>query len=107
MADGAAWRRLAAVGKPIVVLKAGVSEAGARAAASHTGALAASDGVVDAVPRQLGIARAKDVDELLDIGEALSTSRRPRGGRVAVVTTSGGSGVLAAGPVARARGPLT
>jgi acetate---CoA ligase (ADP-forming) len=107
MADGAAWRRLAAVGKPIVVLKAGASEAGARAAASHTGALAASDRVVDDVLRQLGIARAKDVDELLDIGEALSTSRRPRGGRVAVVTTSGGSGILAADAIAEAEHPST
>ena len=107
MADGAAWRRLAAVGKPIVVLKAGASEAGARAAASHTGALAASDRVVDDVLRQLGIARAKDVDELLDIGEALSTSRRPGGGRVAVVTTSGGSGILAADAIAEAEHPST
>jgi acyl-CoA synthetase (NDP forming) len=107
MADGAAWRRLAAVGKPIVVLKAGVSEAGARAAASHTGALAASDRVVDNVLRQLSIVRAKDVDELLDIGEALSTSRRPGGGRVAVVTTSGGSGILAADAIAEAGHPPT
>ncbi len=107
MTDGAAWRRLAAVGKPIAVLKAGASEAGARAAASHTGALAASDRVVDDVLRQLGIARAKDVDELLDIGEALSTSRRPRGGRVAVVTTSGGSGILAADAIAEAGHPST
>jgi acetate---CoA ligase (ADP-forming) len=107
MADGQGWRRLAAVGKPIVVLKAGASEAGARAAASHTGALAASDRVVDDVLRQLGIARAKDVDELLDIGEALNTSRRPGGGRVAVVTTSGGSGILAADAIAEAEHPST
>jgi len=102
MADGQRWRRLAAVGKPVVVLKAGRSEAGARAAASHTGALAASDRVVDDVLRQLGIARAADVDELLDIGEALSTTRRPLGGRIAVVTTSGGSGILAADAIAEA-----
>jgi acetate---CoA ligase (ADP-forming) len=102
MADGQRWRRLASVGKPIAVLKAGKSEAGARAAASHTGALAASDRVVDDVLRQLGIARAADVDELLDIGEALTTARRPRGGRVAVVTTSGGSGILAADAIAEA-----
>jgi acetate---CoA ligase (ADP-forming) len=82
-------------------------EAAPRAAASHTGALAASDRVVDDVLRQLGIARAQDVDELLDIGEALSTSRRPRGGRVAVVTTSGGSGILAADAIAEAEHPST
>jgi acyl-CoA synthetase (NDP forming) len=102
MADGQGWRRLAAGGKPIVILKAGASEAGARAAASHTGALAASDRVVDDILRQLGIARAADVDELLDIGEALTTAGRPRGGRVAVVTTSGGSGILAADAIAEA-----
>ena len=68
--DGVALRRLAALGKPVALLKAGASEAGARAAASHTGALAASDAVVDGVLRQLRIARARDVDELLDLGDA-------------------------------------
>lgn len=101
--DGAALRRLAALGKPIALIKAGSSEAGARAAASHTGALAASDTVVDGVLRQLRIARAGDVDELLDLGDAFETPRRPAGTRVAVVTTSGGSGILAADAIA-ARG---
>lgn len=81
---------------PVAVLKAGRSEAGARAAASHTGALAAGDRVADAALRQLGIARAADVEELLDIGETFAQPRRPAGPRVAVVTTSGGSGILAA-----------
>lgn len=101
--DGAALRRLAALGKPVALIKAGSSEAGARAAASHTGALAASDTVVDGVLRQLRIARARDVDELLDLGDAFETPRRPVGTRVAVVTTSGGSGILAADAIA-ARG---
>jgi acyl-CoA synthetase (NDP forming) len=102
LADGPALRRLAGCGKPLALLKAGTSQAGSRAAASHTGALATSDRVVDAALAQLGIARAHDVDELLDLGEAFASlsaaaaPRIPAGPRVAVVTTSGGSGILAA-----------
>jgi len=96
-------RALAATGKPVALLKAGRTEAGARAAASHTGALATEDRVVDATLRQLGIVRVSDVDELLDVGDAFSSPRRPVGPRVGVVTTSGGSGILAADEVA-ARG---
>ena len=59
-------------------------EAGARAAASHTGALATEDRVVDAALRQLGIVRADDIDELLDLGDAFEQPRRPAGPRVAV-----------------------
>jgi acyl-CoA synthetase (NDP forming) len=88
-------REVADSGVPVAVLKAGRSDAGARAAASHTGALAAGDRVVDAALRQLGIARADDVEDLLDIGDAFTQPRRPAGPRVAVVTTSGGSGILA------------
>jgi acyl-CoA synthetase (NDP forming) len=96
LTDGERLRRIACCGTPLAILKAGSSEAGSRAAASHTGALATSDRVVDDVLRQLGIARARDVDELLDLADALVTPRRPAGPRVAVVTTSGGSGILAA-----------
>ncbi|MGH8970920.1 MAG: CoA-binding protein, partial [Actinomycetes bacterium] len=103
LADGAALRRLAAQGKPVAVLKAGSSEAGAQAAASHTGALAAGDRVVDGVLRQLRIARAGDVDDLLDLGDAFEQPRRPAGPRTAVITTSGGSGILAADAVAGTR----
>lgn len=90
---------VAATGTPVAVLKAGRSDAGARAAASHTGALAAGDRVVDAALRQLGIVRVDDVEELLDVGEVMTIQHRPRGRRVAVVTTSGGSGILAADAV--------
>ncbi len=93
-------RAVAASGLPVAVLKAGRSDAGQRAAASHTGALAAGDRVIDAALRQYGIVRAGDVDELLDIGDAFAQPRRPAGPRVAVVTTSGGSGILAADAVA-------
>lgn len=96
LADGDRLRRIAASGTPLALLKAGTSDAGSRAAASHTGALATSDRVVEAVLRQLGVARAHDVDDLLDIADALTAPRQPRGPRVAVVTTSGGSGILAA-----------
>ncbi len=96
MSDFEGLRAVAATGTPIAVLKAGRSDAGARAAASHTGALAAGDRVVDAALRQLGIVRVADVEELLDVGEVMSLGQRPEGGRVAVVTTSGGSGILAA-----------
>lgn len=100
LADGEALRALTTLGKPLALLKAGTSAAGARAAASHTGVLAAGDRVVDGVLRQLRVARARDVDELLDLGDAFEQPRRPAGPRVAVVTTSGGSGILAADAVA-------
>jgi acyl-CoA synthetase (NDP forming) len=95
LADIDRLRALAATGKPVALLKAGRSEAGARAAATHTGALATEDRVVTAALRQLGLIRVHDVDELLDVGDAFDQPRRPGGPRVAVVTTSGGSGILA------------
>lgn len=95
LGDFEGLRAVAVTGTPVAVLKAGRSDAGARAAASHTGALAAGDRVVDAALRQLGIVRVDDVDELLDVGEVMTVQHRPRGRRVAVVTTSGGSGILA------------
>lgn len=93
--------RLAASGKPVALLKSGRTEAGSRAAASHTGALATDDRVLDTALRQLGIVRVDDIDELLDVARAFESTRRPKGNRVAVVTTSGGSGILAADAVER------
>ena len=95
-----AMLRLADTGTPIALLKAGRSEAGQLAATSHTGAMATEDRVVDAALRQLGIVRASDVEELLDLGDAFAQPRLPEGRQVAVVTTSGGSGILAADAVA-------
>jgi acetate---CoA ligase (ADP-forming) len=92
-------RHVASSSLPVAMLKAGRSDAGQRAAASHTGALAAGDLVVDAALRQLGIVRVDDVDELLDVGDAFTQPRRASGPRVAIVTTSGGSGILAADAV--------
>jgi acetyl coenzyme A synthetase (ADP forming)-like protein len=81
--------------KPIVVVKSGRSPMGARAAASHTGALAASDTGVEALMRQAGVLRAGSVEELFDLAMAFSGPPLPRGRRVAVVTNSGGPGILA------------
>lgn len=97
----APMRRVAASGVPVAVLKGGRSDAGQRAAASHTAALASADRVVDAAFRQLGIVAVDDVDELLDVGDAFASPRRPAGPRVAVLTTSGGSGILAADALER------
>lgn len=99
LADVDALRALSATGVPVALLKAGRSAAGQRAAASHTGALAAGDRVVDAALRQFGVVRVDDVDELLDVGDVFAQPRRPAGPRIAVVTTSGGSGILAADAV--------
>ena len=82
--------------KPIIALKAGRSQVGARAASSHTGALAASDSAVDAMLQQAGVLRAASIEELFDMAMAFSVLKPPRGRRVGVVTNSGGPGVLAA-----------
>ena len=82
--------------KPIVALKSGRSAVGARAAASHTGALAASDAVVDALFHQSGVIRTDTVTELFDVAMLLSRQPCPRGRRVAILTNAGGPGILAA-----------
>jgi acyl-CoA synthetase (NDP forming) len=83
--------------KPIVVVKAGRSVAGERAAASHTGALlAASDTAVDALCTQAGVIRTETLRELFDVGSLLAHQPAPRGRRVAIVTNGGGLGILCA-----------
>ena len=82
--------------KPVVVLKSGRSSVGARAATSHTGALAASDAAVDALLAQAGALRAGSVEELFDIAMAFTGQSLPRSRRTAVVTNAGGPGILAA-----------
>jgi acetyl coenzyme A synthetase (ADP forming)-like protein len=81
--------------KPIVALKAGRTEAGARAAASHTGALAGSDQIYDAVFAQTGILRAKDMEEFFDAGKALAMQPPASGRNVGIVTDAGGPGIMA------------
>ncbi|MDA9464686.1 acetate--CoA ligase family protein [Bradyrhizobium sp. CCBAU 53415] len=81
-------------GKPIVAFKIGRSEAGARAAVSHTGALAGSDRMYDALFRQLGVIRARTFEDLLDIPAALGAGRKLSGRRVAILTSTGGAGTI-------------
>ncbi|MGD0875015.1 MAG: acetate--CoA ligase family protein [Acidimicrobiales bacterium] len=81
---------------PIVAVKAGRTEAGVRAAASHTAALSGGDVAVDALLKQAGVIRAQSIEEMLDLATILSSQRRFRGRRVAVLTNGGGPGILAA-----------
>jgi acetate---CoA ligase (ADP-forming) len=85
--------KAAAAGKPLILAKVGRSEAGRRAAISHTGALAHSGAVDDAIFRHHGILRGKDLDHMLDMAAAFAFCKLPRGNRVAVITGSGGSAV--------------
>lgn len=85
-----------AAGKPIVVFKVGRSEAGARSAASHTGALAGADALYDVYFKQLGIVRAQTFADLLDLPFALASRRTMAGNRVAILTSTGGAGTLIA-----------
>jgi acetyltransferase len=98
--DGPALVRLAKrcreLGKPLILTKVGRMESGAKAAASHTGALAMSDAVFDAVIRQYGVIRARNEEQMLDIMEAFCQPRRPAGNRVGIATQSGGAGVMMA-----------
>ena len=82
--------------KPIVALKSGRSAVGARAAASHTGALASSDAFADALFRQSGVIRTDTVTELFDVASILSRQPVPAGRGIAIVTNAGGPGILAA-----------
>jgi acetyl coenzyme A synthetase (ADP forming)-like protein len=82
--------------KPIVAVKSGRSQAGARAASSHTGALATSDTAVDALFRQAGVIRTGTLEGLFDVAALLAHQPIPRGPRVAILTNAGGPGILAA-----------
>ena len=81
--------------KPIIAVKSGRSRAGARAAASHTGALAASDVAVEALLAQAGVIRATTVEELFEMATAFDARSLPRSRRTAVLTNAGGPGILA------------
>jgi acetyltransferase len=98
--DGAAFqaaaRRALALDKPLIILKAGRSEAGAKASVSHTASLAGTDEVYQAVFSQNGVLRADNLDELFDLAILAQAPRRPRGRRVQVVSISGAAGILMA-----------
>jgi acetyl coenzyme A synthetase (ADP forming)-like protein len=80
--------------KPVVVLKAGRTALGARAAASHTGALAGNDKIYDDVLRQCGVVRAKSLNDMLQFARGLQVLPNPKGENVVIITGAGGSGVL-------------
>jgi len=82
--------------KPIIALKSGRSQAGARAAASHTGAIAGSDRIYDAAFAQVGIIRAQNMEEFFDLGKALALQPPATGKNVGIITDAGGPGVMAA-----------
>jgi acetyltransferase len=86
--------------KPVIVLKSGRTGAGARAAASHTGALAGEDAVYDAAFKRAGIVRVKTFEELFDCEELLAKQPRPTGSGLAIITNAGGPGVMAADALA-------
>jgi acyl-CoA synthetase (NDP forming) len=90
----AACLKAARLGKPVVAFKIGRSEAGAKAAVSHTGAMAGADRMYDALFKQVGVIRAQRFSDLLDIPAALATGRKLQGRRVAILTSTGGAGTL-------------
>ncbi|HEX3087208.1 MAG TPA: acetate--CoA ligase family protein [Ilumatobacteraceae bacterium] len=90
--------------KPLVVVKGGSTEMGARAAASHTGALAADDKVFDGACRQAGVTRVTSVEEAFDAAATFATQPLPKGPNVVVLTTAGGWGVVTSDAIARADG---
>lgn len=87
--------REVALAKPIVVIKAGRTEAASHAAVSHTGALTGADDVLDAAFRRAGVLRVDDIEQVFDLAEMLAKQPRPRGPRLTVITNAGGPGVLA------------
>ena len=98
--------RKVALRKPIIVIKAGRTEAAAKAAASHTGTLTGSDAVLDAAFRRAGVLRIDWIGDLFHIAESLAKQSRPKGRRLAIVTNAGGPGVLAADALMSGGGEL-
>ncbi|HTZ98324.1 MAG TPA: bifunctional acetate--CoA ligase family protein/GNAT family N-acetyltransferase [Terriglobales bacterium] len=91
--------REVSLNKPIIVIKAGRTQAAAQAAASHTGTLAGSDEVLEAAFRRCGVLRVHTIGDLFYMADVLAKQPRPRGPRLAIVTNAGGPGVLAADSV--------
>ncbi len=98
--------RRAARAKPVIVLKAGRNAAAARAAMSHTGALAGSDAAYNAIFRRAGLLRVKELGELFDAAEILSQAPALTGERLTILTNGGGAGVLATDTLADLGGRL-
>ncbi len=98
--------REVALTKPILVLKAGRTEAAARAAVSHTGSLTGSDEALDAAFRRTGVLRVATIAELFHMAEVLARQPRPTGKRLTILTNAGGPAVLAADALVEAGGAL-
>src|ERR1022692_1681732 len=99
--------REVALNKPIIVIKAGRSEAAAKAAASHTGSLAGSDEVLEAAFRRSGVLRVNSIADLFYMAEVLSKQPSPKGPRLTILTNAGGPGVLATDALVGSGGELT
>jgi acetyltransferase len=98
--------REVSMNKPIIVIKAGRTDAAAHAAASHTGTLTGSDEVLEAAFRRCGVLRVNTIADLFYMAEVLSKQPRPKGPRLAIVTNAGGPGVLAADSIIAGGGEL-
>ncbi|MFS0513718.1 bifunctional acetate--CoA ligase family protein/GNAT family N-acetyltransferase [Nostoc sp. UIC 10607] len=98
--------REVALTKPIIVIKAGRTEAAAKAAASHTGALTGSDEVLHAAFRRCGVLRVNSISDLFDMAEVLAKQPRPKGPRLTILTNAGGPGVLATDALIAAGGEV-
>jgi len=96
----------AALKKPIVVLKAGVTPAGKKAATSHTGALAGNEKVYEAAFRQSGILQIKETDDIFTCLRTLNNRKLPKGPKLAIVTNAGGGGVMAVDALTKKGGEL-
>jgi acetyltransferase len=106
ISDGRAFferARAIAARQPLVLVKGGATEGGQRAAASHTGSLAANDRIFDGAMRQAGAVRAANVEEAFEAAATFATQPLPAGPNVAVVTTAGGWGVVTADAIGRHR----
>jgi len=99
--------REVALTKPIIVIKAGRTEAAGKAAASHTGSLTGSDEVLDAAFARSGVLRVDDISELFAMAEVLGKQPRPRGPRLTIITNAGGPGVLATDALINGGGELS
>ncbi len=98
--------RETALRKPIIVIKAGCTEAAAKAVASHTGTLTGNDAVLEAAFRRVGVLRVKTIEDLFSMAEVLSKQPRPEGPRLALVTNAGGPAVLATDMLAEEGGEI-
>ncbi|HBY01064.1 MAG TPA: acetyl CoA synthetase subunit alpha, partial [Rikenellaceae bacterium] len=99
--------REVALTKPIIVIKAGRSEAAAKAAASHTGSLTGSDEVLDAAFRRCGVLRVNEISDIFYLAEVLAKQPRPKGPNLTILTNAGGPGVLATDALIIDGGKLT